>query len=47
MVIDQPVTLGPKEPHFLHAASRVVIEVQSTGPFAITYVDPKDDPRHP
>ena len=45
MAAGQPVTLGPKEPHFLHAASRVVMEVQSTGPFAITYVDPKDDPR--
>ena len=42
---DQPVTNKAKEPHFVHAASRVVLEVQSTGPFAITYVDPKDDPR--
>jgi hypothetical protein len=42
---DKPVTIGAKKPHFLHAASRVVLEVQSTGPFAITYVDPKDDPR--
>jgi hypothetical protein len=41
----QPVTMGAKEPHFVHAASRVVLEVQSTGPFAITYVDKKDDPR--
>jgi hypothetical protein len=45
MAPDKPVTIGAKEPHFLHAASRVVLEVQSTGPFAITYVDPKDDPR--
>jgi hypothetical protein len=45
MAAGQPVTIGPKEPHFLHAASRVVLEVQSTGPFAITYVNPKDDPR--
>ncbi len=45
MAADQPVTLGAKEPHFLHAASRVVMEVQGTGPFAVTYVDPKDDPR--
>ena len=45
MAANQPVTLGAKEPHFLHAASRVVLEVQSTGPFAITYVEPKDDPR--
>lgn len=45
MAIGKPVTIGAKEPHFVHAASRVVLEVQSTGPFAITYVDPKDDPR--
>jgi hypothetical protein len=41
-----PVKLSAKQPHYLHAASRVVVEVQSTGPFAITYVDPKDDPRN-
>jgi hypothetical protein len=45
MATDQPVKLEAKEPHYLHAAGRVVLEVQSTGPFAITYVDPKDDPR--
>lgn len=45
MATGEPVTINPKEPHFVHAASRVVLEVQSTGPFAITYVDPKDDPR--
>jgi hypothetical protein len=45
MAADQPLMIGAKEPHFLHAASRVVLEVQSTGPFAITYVDRKDDPR--
>jgi hypothetical protein len=45
MAPDQPVALAAKEPHFLHAAGRVVMEVQSTGPFAITYIDPKDDPR--
>ena len=45
MATGQPVMIGAKEPHFLHAASRVVMEVRSTGPFAITYVDRKDDPR--
>jgi len=45
MAIGKPVTVGAKKPHFLHAASRVVMEVQGTGPFAITYVDRKDDPR--
>lgn len=43
---DAPVTIGAKKPHFVHAASRVVLEIQSTGPFAITYVDSKDDPRN-
>lgn len=42
---DQPVTIAAKEAHFVHAASRVVLEIQSTGPFGITYIDPKDDPR--
>ena len=42
---DQPVSLPAKQPHFVHAASHVVVEVQSTGPFVVTYVDPKDDPR--
>ena len=42
---DAPVTLAAKEPHYLHAANHVVLEVQSTGPFAITYVSAKDDPR--
>ncbi len=42
---DAPVTLAAKEPHYLHAASHAVVEVQSTGPFAITYVSSKDDPR--
>lgn len=45
MAVGKPVTIAPKKPHFLHAASRVLLEVQGTGPFAITYVDPKDDPR--
>jgi hypothetical protein len=27
-----PVTIAAKEPHFVHAASRALLEVQSTGP---------------
>lgn len=45
MATGTPVKIEAKEAHFLHAASRVVMEVQATGPFAITYIDPKDDPR--
>jgi len=45
MAPDAPVTLRAKEPHYLHAASNVMLELKSTGPFAITYVSSKDDPR--
>ena len=45
MAPDSPVKMAAKQPHYLHAANRVVLEVKSTGPFAVTYVDPKDDPR--
>ena len=43
---DQPVTIAAKDPHFVHAASRVLLEIRSTGPYGITYIDPKDDPRN-
>jgi hypothetical protein len=42
---DQLVSMQAKQPHFVHAASRVLLELKSTGPFEFTYVDPKDDPR--
>lgn len=31
--------------HWVHAAAPATIQVSGKGPFAITYVDPKDDPR--
>lgn len=34
-------------PHFAHAAGETVIEVRSTGPFELNYVNPADDPRTP
>lgn len=32
-------------PHFVRTKGRTVIEIRSEGPFAITYVNPTDDPR--
>lgn len=32
--------------HFAWAADEVVLQVSSTGPFQIKYVNPADDPRH-
>jgi quercetin dioxygenase-like cupin family protein len=31
--------------HWVHAAAPAVLQVSGRGPFVITYVDPKDDPR--
>jgi mannose-6-phosphate isomerase-like protein (cupin superfamily) len=31
--------------HFAIARGRTVVDIKSTGPFAITYVNPADDPR--
>jgi hypothetical protein len=39
------VTMKAKMNHWVHAPVATTIEVTGTGPFAITYVDPKDDPR--
>ena len=41
----QSVTMAAKHPHFVRAKGRTLIEIQSTGPFEITYVNPADDPR--
>jgi hypothetical protein len=31
--------------HWVHAAAPATVQVSGMGPFQITYVDPKDDPR--
>ena len=37
--------LAAKESHYVRATLRTVIEVRSTRPFEITYIDPADDPQ--
>src|SRR5262245_52732818 len=32
-------------PHYAHAEVESVVQINGTGPFDITYIDPKDDPR--
>ena len=39
------MSLGAREPHFVRAQGRTIIEVESTGPFQITYANAADDPR--
>ena len=41
----QTVTMGAKMNHWVHAAAPATVQVSGRGPFQITYVDPKDDPR--
>lgn len=39
------VNMKAKMNHWVHAAAPATVQVHAMGPFAITYVDPKDDPR--
>ena len=39
------VTMKAKMNHWVHAPAPATIQVSGMGPFQITYVDPKDDPR--
>ena len=39
------IHMPPGERHFARATGETVLQLHSTGPWGITYVDPKDDPR--
>lgn len=39
------VTMTAKMHHWVHAPAAATIQVSGKGPFEITYVNPKDDPR--
>ena len=39
------VAVPPNTPHFAYAKEETVVQVHSTGPGGLTYVDPADDPR--
>lgn len=40
------VTMKATMHHWVHAPAPATVQVSGMGPFAITYVDPKDDPRN-
>lgn len=40
------ITAPAQAHHFAKAAVRTVVQVHGEGPFAITYVNPQDDPRN-
>ena len=39
------VTMKARMTHWVHAPGPATVQVSAQGPFQITYVDPKDDPR--
>lgn len=41
----QKATVAARQPHYVRAKGRTMLEIRSTGPFEITYVNPIEDPR--
>jgi len=45
LTVGHAVTMKAKMNHWIHAPGAATVQVSGMGPFQITYVDPKDDPR--
>jgi quercetin dioxygenase-like cupin family protein len=45
LTVGHSIALKAKMNHWVHAPASATIQVSGMGPFQITYVDPKDDPR--
>ena len=45
MTASQSGTMPPNTAHWAHARGHTIVAVTGNGPFAITYVNPSDDPR--
>ena len=39
------IVLAPGTPHFVSVDEETVVQLNNIGPWEITYIDPKDDPR--
>jgi hypothetical protein len=39
------IALAPGTPHFVSVDEERVVQLNNIGPWVITYIDPKDDPR--
>lgn len=39
-------SIPAKSPHYVFTKEKCVIQLHATGPFAITYINPADDPRN-
>jgi hypothetical protein len=45
LAVGGETTVEARQPHYIQAKERTLMEVRSTGPFEITYENPADDPR--
>jgi len=45
LTVGHSATMKAKMNHWVHAPAPATVQVSGMGPFQITYVDPKDDPR--
>ncbi len=45
LTVGDSVTMKAKMNHWVHAPAPATVQVSGMGPFQITYVNPKDDPR--
>ena len=39
------VALAPRTPHFVSVDEETIVQLNNVGPWEITYIDPKEDPR--
>ena len=40
------IALPPGAPHFVSVDEETVVQLNNVGPWVLTYIDPKEDPRH-
>ena len=45
MSVGSFIALAPRTPHFASVEEETVVQLNNIGPWMITYIDPKDDPR--
>lgn len=45
LIVGHSVTMKAKMNHWVHAPAPATVQVSGMGPFQITYVNPKEDPR--
>lgn len=45
LAVGAEASIPPKQPHYVRTKGQTMVEVSSTGPFEVIYVNPADDPR--